>query len=149
MDRAISNSDLKSMSTSSRSPSMITSTYSYSPAGNEGDLSQRDLQTEASYPRDKRPLATILLQSSFFLQFLFFSTIFAASASRFLSDTLEHGAKLLRSSQASPPETIRPSPPLPQKSNSSSELSLQLPLKQLLRFRPHFNCFSLLSSMKF
>lgn len=40
----------------------------------------------------------------------------------------------------------------PNSSGSSSEPSLQLPLKQLERFRPHFaaeDCFSLLPSMKF
>lgn len=41
--------------------------------------------------------------------------------------------------------------PKPSKSNSSSELSLLLALKQLQRFRPHLGagCLSLLSSMKF
>lgn len=52
----------------------------------------------------------------------------------------------LRISQASP---AGPSPVPPEKSNSSSELSLQFPLKQLHRFIPHLACFSLLSSMKF
>jgi len=49
---------------------------------------------EASYPRANNPSVTIFLQKlSLRLQILFFSTIFAVSASKLLSRTLAHATK--------------------------------------------------------
>lgn len=64
------------------------------------------------------------------------------------------GGITLRISHASPPDDpeVIDSPKPPKTSNSSSELSLLLPLKQLQRLRPYFTvagCLSLFSSMKF
>jgi len=62
------------------------------PAGQKVDFSQRDLHTEASYPRANNPSVTIFLQQSSLRLHaaLFFSMIFVVSASKFLSYTLAH-----------------------------------------------------------